>query len=558
MADKTFTSGTVIDSAWLNDVNRTSYKSVVSCKQFATGDGVTNDTNGLKTWLAFLMANNCRGYWEAGTYLIDEGQLVVEPLINEHTPGVYIETAGFKKTILKGRGTTEAPLLTVRNLTQVSGAGKFIKGGHLGSLGFDGSAQPGGWTSAHALSLRGIDGWTFGYLNGESLRGDLVHIPRNIFAGNNPDPYHVAFCVFDGLQSNFGSGWVLNNDNFVGFTSNEILNVACYGSSTGFGAIRSCAAGNVYKKISVGTCWGWAVDIYDGSLAGRASREIFQIAEFDMPEYGIRCINMDQGEFKQVRFVHRFDSGSGVYWPRTVLQLSNNVNASVSNTFFDFTHRIEGGGTKLNIGKFLDAQNSTGITGVLINNRINDNAGFGFVVGDLTASSSINNSARLKVTGSFPTDLTTAFDSQTKSVLYVAIPGATPIPNGGFGGVGNNVAVGSVQYDGRNAWSVGNYTVPVTGLYRFTASISVSGITAGTRIRAGLYNSTGPTLSKYFSWVTSGTSKHVFNSSGLVQLNAGDIVALNIDANIAAVTTDVIVSAAAENWWSLELVEAII
>jgi len=533
-------------------------RETVSVTDFgAVGDGITDDTVALQNFFAACVAGK-RGYIEAGTYMVTEGQIIIQPVSNVDSTGFYVETAGYFATTIKGRGISQAPLITIQNLTQTSGVGKFLKGGYLGALGFDGSAQPGGWTASHALSLRGVDGWEFGFLYGVSLKGDLLRIPQNIYGGSNPDPYHVAFCTFQGLQSNFGNGWVLNNDNFVGFTSNEIFNVACYGASTGKGAIRTCGAGNIYKKISVGTCYGWAIEIYNGSVAGRMSREEFQIAELDDPEYGILVFNADQAIFDQIRIVHRYHTGIG-YWPREALRLSDATNPLVSNVTFDITHRIEAGGALGDLGGFLRCQGSNAVVGCHIVYKIVDNASLGITNATLLAGANINALADIRFLSNIQGDRTVIYDSQAKPFAYVTLNAAASIPSGGFGGIGNKISTTGEIYDRRNNFSTVNssYTVPVTGIYVFSCSFSVSGVAAAVRFRFGLFNETSSAIIKYFSQETTSTSKLVFTGTGMVSLTAGDVVSLNADSNRGVATTvDTSFSLAAENSWSIQLIES--
>ena len=533
-------------------------RETVSVKDFgAVGDGITNDTLAIKAWLDYLITNTAEvGYWNDGVYSVDEGVLIIQPPSNIHWPGVQIETAGYQRTILKGRGTTQAPLLTIRNLTQSSPAGRFLKGGKLGPIGFDGSAQSAGWTASHGLSLRGVDGWEFGFINGEQVKGDVVNIPQNLYAVNNPDPYHVAFCVFLGIQANFCNGWALNNDNFVGFTSNEVFNVAMYNGLSGKGAIRSGGAGNIYKKISVGTCLGWAIDVYDGVGGGRASREIYQIAELDDPEYGIRVFNADQCLFDQVRIVHRYHAGVG-YWPREALRLADASHPPFSNTLFDITHRIDAGGVKADLGGFIRCQGSNSIEGVEVVYKISDNAGFGITNADVLNGANINSLTSIRILTNVQGNRTVAFDNQSKPAAYVTINGSATILNGGFGGSGNNISSTGVVYDRRSNFASSTYTAPVSGLYRVFASISISGVVAGVRFRFGFRDSASGNIIKYFTGFTTDTTKHVFNGSGFVQLTAGDQITLNADNNSGlAVPINIVYSAAAENSWSVELIES--
>ena len=91
----------------------------------------------------------------------------------------------------------------------------------------------------------------------------------------------------------------------------------------------------------------------------------------------------------------------------------------------------------------------------------------------------------------------------------------------------------------------------------FNCSISVSGVAAGVRFRFGLFNETTSSVIKYFSQDTTSTNKLVFTGSGLVSLNAGDVVSLNADNNSGlAVTINTAISQEAENSWSIKLLES--
>lgn len=89
MADTTFSSGTVIASAWLNDANAAVYRAqsgtpgttnrtllnklteFISAKDFgAVGDGVTNDTAAIQAWITYCYNNNIAGFLPKGNYSV--------------------------------------------------------------------------------------------------------------------------------------------------------------------------------------------------------------------------------------------------------------------------------------------------------------------------------------------------------------------------------------------------------------------------------------------------------------------------------------------------------
>lgn len=71
MTSKTFTAGTVIDSAWLNDVNDTTYNAMVSVTRFgALGDGVKDNTAAFAAAIATASTYGLELLVPPGNYLI--------------------------------------------------------------------------------------------------------------------------------------------------------------------------------------------------------------------------------------------------------------------------------------------------------------------------------------------------------------------------------------------------------------------------------------------------------------------------------------------------------
>ena len=79
--------------------------------------------------------------------------------------------------------------------------------------------------------------------------------------------------------------------------------------------------------------------------------------------------------------------------------------------------------------------------------------------------------------------------------MYVSIPAATAIPNGGFSTNPNIVTAGTAQYDPRGNFAAGLYTVPVTGLYRISVALSVSGVLASDAARSAIEKAGGSLIS---------------------------------------------------------------
>jgi Pectate lyase superfamily protein len=71
MTSKTFTSGTVIDKEWLNDVNRKTYIENVSVKDFgAVGNGIADDTAAIQAAITAVAIAGGSVLFPAGTYNI--------------------------------------------------------------------------------------------------------------------------------------------------------------------------------------------------------------------------------------------------------------------------------------------------------------------------------------------------------------------------------------------------------------------------------------------------------------------------------------------------------
>lgn len=89
MADTTFSSGTTIESSWLNDVNDFVY-GFISVKLYgAVGDGVTDDTAAIQ---AAVAANNAV-YFPYGTYLISAPIRATTAVQFECAPGTIIKAS---------------------------------------------------------------------------------------------------------------------------------------------------------------------------------------------------------------------------------------------------------------------------------------------------------------------------------------------------------------------------------------------------------------------------------------------------------------------------------
>jgi hypothetical protein len=108
MADTTFSSGTVITSDWLNDINRLGYQTFVSLTNFgATGDGVTNDTDAVQDFFDYLAANGGIGLVPKGDYLVTSAISLTAP-----ANGFVVIGAG-NESLFKFRATSNVTFFSV-------------------------------------------------------------------------------------------------------------------------------------------------------------------------------------------------------------------------------------------------------------------------------------------------------------------------------------------------------------------------------------------------------------------------------------------------------------
>ena len=77
MASTNFTSGTVVASSWLNDVDDWTF----GLKGFATGDGVTNDYAQIVAADVAAAAAGKALFVPPGTYLIGTGYTFTAPVV---------------------------------------------------------------------------------------------------------------------------------------------------------------------------------------------------------------------------------------------------------------------------------------------------------------------------------------------------------------------------------------------------------------------------------------------------------------------------------------------
>jgi hypothetical protein len=286
----------------------------------AKGDGISDDTVPLAQWWRRAFDLDVAPVLERGRYVIQPGRVVYEAptgsRVHFHGPDLHVEPGAVLVVDrrLPDIPAHNAPLLTLHGPPE---GGRIIKDGTLNRLTFEDQTTHVA-AERHGLSLRGIQEWQFGAIRGEGLRGSLVHIPRAVHDGFNPDPFHVGLCHFRTLEHNRGSGPAIGNDNNVGLNGCGFGSVRSGGGRLAGGILRTAGAGNNYGIVTTSTTRGWAADFYNSG--GSVSRDTWLGAELDNPEYGIRIQAQLDMKLENARIVCGYQDGIG-YWPRIPLQI---------------------------------------------------------------------------------------------------------------------------------------------------------------------------------------------------------------------------------------------
>ncbi len=517
--------------------------------------GATNSTTAMKAFFDAAIING-RGHIPRGDYLITAGVLVFD---NGHVDTLWptITTDGYEAVTFLRADATNAPMITLSNGTAVSGAGKFWLGGHLGGITFsqNGKAQA---TSQHGLSLRGCNAIRFGHMRLNDAGGSCIYLPETLYATNNPDPYHVGACQFEGIEANRCVGMGLENRNWVGLTLNKIAYlrvIECQG-----GGWYGLGAGNEVELISMGTVKGWAVD--DGtataSTGGSPSRATIGVAELDDVQNGIRLNKTSISGFGGIRFVHRhnfnatYNPGEG-YWPRTAISIGGGTSPSVAQIQMDVIHRIEAGGTKPAMGVFVNLHSAGGnIVALNVDQRILDNAGFGFADADLFTGDNANTVALLT------RDRKPIRDLMIKVGALVRAAAGTTIGTTGYGAIGAKVIFATelydrgAYYDSTNGW----FTVPYSGLYRLSGRITLTPNATATTMSCGF----GAAVAGVFSQTlidkkhafSAGLGQTTFEVDGVVNLTVGQQVFFMAAQNGGTSNLASPISDTANQTWSIE------
>lgn len=515
----------------------------------ATGDGSSNDTIALKVFFEYCISGSHYGFIPAATYIVTLGQLAFDNgFVDTKWPN--IDTAGHAAVTFKAAANTDAPFISITNGSATGPTSNVWSGGRLGGISFvkaTGDASP--YSAMHGLVLRGVEYTEFGYMRGDYLGGDTIHIPRALYNTNNPDPYNVSGCLFKGVEGNRNSGRAFMNDNYVGLAGCTISAIRAIENSSG--AFFGQGASNTVHSMSVGSCAGWAVGDQSDVQGGATSRFKLHTAEFDDVQYGIDTSIASQCDYGTHRFVHRHEFGphndDGGYWPRVALQIGS-ATRPVIGLRFKVIDRIERGGVKGDLGKFADFSNAGGnLLDCRIDRQILDNANLGLTREDyyhnFSASSGVQyyESARPII------------DTLLSVGSSMAARASGVIFNGGFSGASNNVPYNTLIYGFMDLYDTIDYiyTAQTLGLHRVRATICLT-LTAGQRVRLGILVN-GMLARAVYRYATS-SNNEIYEIYANIQLSPGDKVEITADNNSGSSATITSFGHENDNFLEIDLV----
>lgn len=515
-------------------------------RRYGSNFGATaaNDTTAIKNMFLVCLqgaktggASSCSGYIPAGTYLIQEGVLAFDTP-NVDAPFPFIYTAGENCVIFKGANFADAPMIAFTNGTATSTAGKYWRGGYLGPIWFQTTRTTG--TNSHGLSLRGCQGVTWGHMRADGLFGSTIYMPAAKFTANDPDPYAVQLCYFEGIEANFGTFFALDNENDIGFTVNVVKKV--FASQTSQGVIKSGGDQNVFMALNCGNCFGWAYDEgQDGVTIAGAARNVILGGEIDTCQNGIRVNKCFADSFTAIRFIHRYNFGlntSNLYWPLVSVDIAGGTSPLIQQLHVECMHRIEAGGpNKATLGSFVNFHNVSGGTTSNVeihHDFIDEGTGFSYVDTDFYSN-----------IGSYPNAVGAVFlsgrriyDARIASITMVCGTVATSILHTGFNSAANIVQFPTRVNDRNSCFntSTGIWTAPYAGLVRVTANVALT-MAANNSARmaimeltsGGSYNQT--VLYKE-DWQITANVQH-YQMTGLIQVQQGFGYALSMDQSTA-------------------------
>lgn len=426
-----------------------------------TGD--TDSTDAMKAFYAFLDAEGAVGMIPKGIFEFELDEVVIDNGFVTK-PFITCFTAGYN-TVFRAATNKNGAFLTISNGVATSGAGRFWEGGLHGGVFFlaNPATDPVPYTDMDAIRMNGIEYSCFGPMDSQTIGGNILKIPRKLFGGGNPDPYHVNSNVFRSLVGTRIGGGPVNNDNYVGLAGNLFMNVAA--NDIRGTAFFGYGAGNTVTNISA-DCAGWAFDDNSDGLGGASNRFTVGVAELSTVQFGIRAARLVNSTFNDVRFTHDIHPATGVYWPRKAMSIGG-VGAGVSGLSFTVNTRIDPGGMLADLGVFVDFNNEGGnITDVSIRHRLDDSAGLGVTKSYLYTNFNSNSVVRYTDERDNPIILTTAGYACGRAETTSAVPtGARAI-----------VPYATELADRGGNYNAGTYKykTPAYAVYKMTAKLALA------------------------------------------------------------------------------------
>jgi hypothetical protein len=344
----------------------------------AAGNGTTNDTKAIQAFLNAL-ANGGLGSWNNASYLVNEGQLIMQP--SSTTVNTIGPTILGSATFIAS-GFANAPILTVQNPTS-TGPFAFYLNGDLGNISFVDNNSSG--SNRHGLYISGCWGWS-GNIQATGLHGSAIYIPSR--TGGSPDSYEVYGCDFNLLTKNCING--VYNDNAADGTGIVFQNLTdissssdCVFSATG----QDDYIFNASFSHSSPTAAAYGLNYAGGSGCG--NRAFISGCEFD-PCY-TACINLVAIQnFQMVN--NRLTMRNGVFNAGqtnptdaciVIGDASNgHVNDNICNGYMSAIIKLVSSGLTLsNVTPAIDFTNSDGINALTFDLTFVDDTGNGILNG---------------------------------------------------------------------------------------------------------------------------------------------------------------------------------
>lgn len=503
------------------------------------GDGVANDTEALQRFLNAVSAGKI-GTW-AGTYAIDEGQLVIQP-----PPGASVVRDGSLRYFLSpcllgdvtfvGRDTGPGPFLTIRNPQQHTGSGQVMAGGTLGNLTFIDNSKS-NLRTRHGLAAQGLLNWRIGSLNGYGLGGSVYTTSKQTVAVagiDDPDAYDNSLSQIGSVLAVGCNGVAYDGDSLTE-DGNRINFIGAYGGPAegtlplDNGIMHNAGQGTqVHACSSIGTR-GWALK-YGGRHVGNRQR----IWDTEIvSEYGIWVAAVEQFEITGRVIIATFN---GQAWPRTVLKLGG-MGHSVFQGRINLILRIDTAVTLPMLGDIMDFSNDPNIGDVEIDLSIHDEGRTGLLDrhGNLAGGlpSLVKNihpvaGVTLRVHG-------TSILSQCRatSIRVRLMPGTGPLPSSSFGTPASRLRGNWSSLGGEDSLGIldseqHRLRVTATGRYRVHCQLCLPVGTSQDKI-------TPQSLVRYGLMVDDGQGGHLdglFEGACLVQ-DAGGVHHLTMDVGAA-------------------------